>query len=77
MAVRARGEQESTTEVLLARSTASGQPVRLCTDRQYLRRVLQLGFTDVEVYGADKPVCCRERQRVYLWVPLGKEAPQR
>jgi hypothetical protein len=57
-------------EVLLARSSLKGAPTRVSTDRQYLRRALRLGFTELQVTKADAPVCCRDRSRCYLWVPL-------
>src|SRR4051812_49915654 len=37
------------TEVVLARSSASGAPARLCLDRRYLRRAVQLGFAELQV----------------------------
>jgi hypothetical protein len=57
-------------EVILARSSAQGTPVQIRTDRQYLRRALRLGFTELHVTDAQKPVCCRDRSRCYVWVPL-------
>jgi hypothetical protein len=57
-------------EVLLARSSLKGAVTRVSTDRQYLRRALRLGFTELQVTKADAPVCCRDRSRCYLWVPL-------
>jgi hypothetical protein len=69
--VRARGEGGGrVTEVALARSSASGAPVRLCMDRRYLRRALQLGFAELQVERPDAPVVCRDAQRTYLWMPL-------
>jgi hypothetical protein len=41
-------------EAVLVGSTTSGPAVRLCMDRRYLRRALQLGFTEVEVIDAEK-----------------------
>jgi hypothetical protein len=69
--VRARGESGGrVTEVALARSEASGAPVRLCMDRRYLRRALQLGFAELQVERPDAPVVCRDAGRTYLWMPL-------
>jgi hypothetical protein len=56
--------------LLLARSAASGAPARLCCDRRYLRRALQLGFAELRVERPDLPVVCRDRRRTYLWMPL-------
>jgi hypothetical protein len=73
-AVRACGEGgTASTEVLLARSSVVGPPVRLCTNRQYLRRALQLGFTELQIVDANQPLCCRDGSRCYLWVPLKSE----
>jgi hypothetical protein len=70
-AVRARDEAGGrVTEVALARSAASGAPVRLCLDRRYLRRALALGFSELQVERPDAPVVCRDARRTYLWMPL-------
>jgi hypothetical protein len=70
-AVRARGEGGGrVTEVALARSASSGSPMRLCMDRRYLRRALQLGFAELQVERPDAPVVCRDGRRTYLWMPL-------
>jgi hypothetical protein len=69
--VRARGEGGGrATEVVLVRSSASGAPARLCMDRRYLRRDLQLGFAELQVERPDAPVVCRDARRTYLWMPL-------
>jgi hypothetical protein len=57
-------------QVLLARSSLKGAATRVSTDRQYLRRALRLGFTELQLTKADAAVCCRDRSRCYLWVPL-------
>jgi hypothetical protein len=31
---------------------------------------LQLGFNRISVYGADKPLVCRDEKRQYVWQPL-------
>jgi hypothetical protein len=73
VAVRARADDGPVSELPLSRSVASGRPVRLCTDRTYLRRAAQLGFPELQVTGPDQPVCCRDQERVYLWVPLSPD----
>jgi hypothetical protein len=73
VSVRARSGDGPVSELPLARSEATGKPVRLCTDRTYLRRAAQLGFTELQVTGPSQPVCCRDAQRLYLWVPLSAE----
>ena len=75
VAVRARaGGQERVTELVLARSGYSGEPVRLHTSRAYLARAVRLGFGEVCVSGPDAPVFCRDDRKSYLWQPLSKEA---
>jgi hypothetical protein len=72
-AVRAQGEQGGAAqEAVLSGSTVSGPALRLCMDRRYLRRALQLGFREVQANG-DRPLVCRDGQRVYLWMPLGTQ----
>jgi hypothetical protein len=73
-AVRARAAGGPAAELPLARSAASGRPVRVCMNRDYLRRALQLGFAELQVSGPTQPVCCRDGDRLYLWVPLATEA---
>jgi hypothetical protein len=70
VALRGRDDKHGGTELLLARSTTSGPPLRLCTDRRYLVRAIKLGFTQMEVSGADKALVCRDVPRVYVWMPL-------
>jgi hypothetical protein len=78
--VRARSrEHDDTTELVLVRSSCTGKAVRFCTDRQYLRRVAQMGLTEVHVEDFNKPVLARDSQRQLVWVPLPKAgivAPQ-
>jgi hypothetical protein len=45
-------------EVALARSSAMGPATRIRTNRQFLRRALQLEFAELHVSKADQPVCC-------------------
>jgi hypothetical protein len=73
-AVRACDEGGRVTEVVLARSTASGPAVRLCTDRRLLQRALQLGFREIQVATAESPLLSRDEQRVMVWMPLDPKA---
>lgn len=63
-------ERDQVTEVLLARSTVTGPPVRLCLNRRYLERLLHLHFQEVMILGPDKPLLCRDQERLYLFMPL-------
>jgi hypothetical protein len=72
--VRAQdGQRGAVQEAMLAGSTTVGPAVRLCMDRRYLRRALQLGFTEVQVFKAEQPLVCRDDQRTYVWMPLSEQ----
>lgn len=74
VAVRARAsDQAQATELVLERSRVEGRPVRFVTDRAYLARAAKLGFTEVQVLAADRPVVCRDAARVFVWMPLGSD----
>ncbi len=51
------------TEMLLAKSPWSGEPVRLNVNRKFLARALKLGFRDLSVYGDKVRVVCHDEQR--------------
>jgi hypothetical protein len=69
--VRARSESGGpVAELRLGRSAVLGKRLRLCLDRRYLLRALELGFAELEVHGAAGPVVCRGGGRVYLWMAL-------
>ncbi len=73
--LRARADgQTRITEVVLARSSCTGKPVRVCLNRELLARLLSLGFREVQVIQPEAPLLCREEQRTYLCVPLGHQA---
>jgi hypothetical protein len=74
VAVRARAEgQGRITELVLSRSETTGPPARFVSNRLYLARAVQLGFTELEVSKPGVPVVCRDERRTYLWVPLSPE----
>jgi hypothetical protein len=69
--VRARAAvQPQITELVLSRSEAAGAPARLNLNRDHLNRALQLGFTELQVVTASKPLVCRDEHRTYLLMPL-------
>jgi hypothetical protein len=69
--VRARVADEGpSTEVVLTRSTVSGQEMRLHLDRQQLLRGLKLGFSEIQVVTAETPAMLRDALRVFVFVPL-------
>jgi hypothetical protein len=74
IAVRARTYGSSTpTELILTRSSRTGDPVRFCTNRKLLARAMQLGFDGLHVFGPDSPVLCVQGDRKYVWMLLDKE----
>ncbi len=74
-AVRARdAEQGRSTEVILARSNASGKVVRYAINRQYVSRAINLGFTDGHVLNVETPILFQDERRKYVVMGLGKGA---
>jgi len=61
------------TELVLSRSTSSGENLRFVTDRNYLARALKLGFCDVCLYGTESPVQAFGDDRAYIWAPLSQD----
>ena len=75
VAIRARGaEQSRITELVLNRSSYSGPPIRINTNRRFLSRALELGFGEVGISDVEAPMVCREDHRIYAWQPLGGDA---
>ena len=69
--VRAReGNEGPAAEVELPQSIVSGPALRVVIDRRYLHRAARLGFTEVLIASADKPLVARDDLRTYLWMPL-------
>jgi hypothetical protein len=72
--VRCRQDaQAQVNEVVLARSSASGKQVRVNLDRRNLYRALKLSFIEIQVAAADVAVTCRDRTRVYVFMPLSAD----
>jgi hypothetical protein len=73
--LRSRGSDGMpTTDLVLTGSRLEGEPLRACTNRQFLARAVELGFDSVELRSADDPVCCRDERRTYVWALLSKES---
>jgi hypothetical protein len=69
--IRARGgDEQRCTEVALPDSRCDGKPIRIATGRRFLQRALRLGFRTLQFTSPDKPILCRDGQRVFVWVPL-------
>lgn len=74
IAVRARTYgAEIPTELVLSRSSRTGDPVRFSTNRKLLARAMQLGFDGLHVFGPDSPVMCIRGERKFVWMLLDKE----
>jgi hypothetical protein len=74
IAVRARTDgAKIPTELVLTRSSRTGDPVRFCTNRKLLARAMQLGFDGLHVFGPDRPVLCVQGERKYVWMLLDKD----
>jgi hypothetical protein len=75
IAIRARAaNQPRPTEVVLASSTYSGEPVRINMNRKFLTRAVKLGFRELCVYGTTVPVVCHDDARDFVWATLDAES---
>jgi hypothetical protein len=75
IAVRARASGEGpATELILSRSSYTGPPIRLQTNREHLARAIRLGLAEVEVVDADSPLVGRDDHRVLAWQALSKDS---
>jgi hypothetical protein len=74
-ALRAKGHADpDAVEVILERSTVAGPAAAVAVDRSYLLRALALGFTEIQANHPTKAVTCRDRKRIYVWMPLEANA---
>ena len=72
--LRARKDEQSPmTELVLTRSQRIGNQLRLQTDRGFLARAFNLGFTEIGFVDAKSPCVCRDANRTYLWMLLEPE----
>jgi hypothetical protein len=70
VAIRAKNdEQADITELLLNRSSYSGSPIRINTNRSFLRRALQLGFHEIGFAGVESLIDCRNQHPTYASQP--------
>ena len=78
IAVRANAPDQprQVTELVLSRSSYTGSPVCIATNRAFLDRALRLGFTEIGFTGVESPFVCRDETTVYAVQPLsGGSAP--
>jgi hypothetical protein len=69
---RASGQCRA-TELVAAKSSIEGKPVRLHINRAFLGRALQLGFREVLVFTVDGPILCRDERRKFIVMPLASK----
>jgi hypothetical protein len=62
------------TEVVLAGSSLSGEPIRLNTNRDYLARAMRLGLRELAIADSKTALACSGENRVYVWMPLDPES---
>ena len=71
VAIRARdSDQSQITELVLNHSSYAGPGIRINTNRNFLKRAIELGFREIGISDVETPVVCREPHRVYAWQPL-------
>jgi hypothetical protein len=69
--LRARKDAQSPmTELVLTRSQRLGNQLRLQTNRGFLARALNLGFTEIGFVDDKSPCVCRDANRTYVWMLL-------
>jgi hypothetical protein len=73
--VRAREHgQAQITELILNRSSYSGSPIRVNTNRSFLGRAIRLGFREIGLANAEAPIVCRHQHSIYAWQPLSADS---
>ncbi len=71
VAIRAKdGDQAQITELVLNRSSYAGPAICINTNRSYLKRAIELGFSEIALSDVEAPVVCRTPELVYAWQPL-------
>lgn len=62
-------------EMILRNSSKQGADVRICTDRRFLVRAAEMGFSEFQLPNAVSPAFATDASRTYLWMLLDpKEA---
>ena len=78
IAVRANAADQpgQVTELVLGRSSYTGDPVCIATNRVLLDRALRLGFGEIGFTGVESPFVCRDLSTIFAVQPLsGGESP--
>lgn len=64
-------------ELILSNSGKQGAGIRVCTDRKFLARAVELGLAEIQFPEALAPAVARDASRTYVWMLLDpKEAVQ-
>ncbi len=71
----AADQTEQVTELILSRSSYTGSPLCIATNRVLLDRALRLGFTEVGFAGVDSPFVCRAEGKMFTVQPLSGGSP--
>ena len=72
MAIRARlADKTRLTELILSRSQVTGEPIRFNANRRYLEHAVALGFSELQIAGANLPCVFEDERRTYFWMGLG------
>jgi hypothetical protein len=75
IAIRGKAANQSQpTDLILANSSSSGEPIRVNTNRKFLARAIQLGFDRLYIYDSKNPVLCQDDHRQYVWAVLDPES---
>ena len=73
--IRAKSaDQPQPTELVLATSAASGEPMRVNTNRKFLARAVKLGLNELCLYSPKVPAMCRDDRRAYVWALLNPDS---
>ncbi len=77
IAVRASAadQTEQVTELILSRSSYTGSPLCIATNRVFLDRALRLGFSEIGFAGGESPFVCRDERRIFTIQPLSVGSP--
>jgi hypothetical protein len=64
----------SATELILARSSYSGTPLRVSTNRNFLAFAAKSGATEIRVQSNNTPLTAESANAIYVWQPLDGES---
>lgn len=65
-------EQQVPTDLMLRNSQRRGAELKVCSNRDFIKRAIRLGFREIHFRDDEAPAFCRDARRVYVWALLGK-----